>query len=151
LRVWHALKSLSPDHVHRLAGEQELSRLRKGIDAGWLAVVEPERAHLAEDPTRRPDCVCFEAGYHNRKWPEVQLHTQPQDTECDAWKRLLDKVERAAADQREEFALWPELSPTDRYHIVTLPPTIAKLKSVKRLHLYGSHLTRIPPEIGEMA
>src|SRR4051794_934109 len=34
--------------------------------------------------------------------------------------------------------------------IVVLPPTIAKLKSVKVLSLYRSNLVRIPPEIGEM-
>jgi hypothetical protein len=38
----------------------------------------------------------------------------------------------------------------DRKQILTLPPTIAKLKAVQRLLLYGSHLVRIPPEIGEM-
>ena len=34
--------------------------------------------------------------------------------------------------------------------IVTLPPSIGKLKAVKTLCLYGSHLVRIPREIGEM-
>lgn len=31
-----------------------------------------------------------------------------------------------------------------------LPASISKLKSVKKLYLYGSHLVRLPPEIGEM-
>ena len=42
------------------------------------------------------------------------------------------------------------MPPEMRIQIVTLPPTIAKLKSVKVLYLVGSHLVRIPPEFGEL-
>ena len=38
----------------------------------------------------------------------------------------------------------------DVRQIVTLPATISKLKQVKRFVLYGSHLVRIPQQIGEM-
>jgi len=31
-----------------------------------------------------------------------------------------------------------------------LPPSISKLTSVRKLYLYGSHLVRLPPEIGDM-
>ena len=34
--------------------------------------------------------------------------------------------------------------------IYTLPESIAQLKTIKVMHLYGSNLKRIPPEIGEM-
>jgi hypothetical protein len=81
----------------------------------------------------------------------VSFHVETQDTECDAWKRLLDLIEQAAADGRSEFAPLREMSLSERRQILTLPPTIAKLKSVKRLYLYASHLVRIPSEIGEMA
>lgn len=43
-----------------------------------------------------------------------------------------------------------ELTPEQRRQVITLPPTIAKLASVKHLVLYGSNLVRIPPEIGAM-
>jgi hypothetical protein len=81
---------------------------------------------------------------------EVKLHTEQQDVECDAWKRLLELVEVAAKDKREEFAPRQEMEQDDWWQIITLPTTIAKLKSVKHLMLYGSNLVRIPPEIGEM-
>lgn len=45
----------------------------------------------------------------------------------------------------------PDWSWEEWAQIITLPPTIAKLRSVRRLILYGSSLVRIPPEIGEMA
>jgi hypothetical protein len=81
---------------------------------------------------------------------DVQFHTDPQDTECDAWRRLLELVDEAAEDRRPVF--WParEFDPYDWMQIIELPTSIAKLKSVKALRLYGSHLVRIPPEIGEM-
>jgi uncharacterized protein (TIGR02996 family) len=150
LRLHLALRSLPPDHPHRASGEQALSRLRKGIELRWLALAEPERAHLRAEPPVQPVCMCFEPGYHDRKWSEVEFHVEAQDTECDAWKRLLDLVENAAADERELFAPIRASSPSDRPRIVTLPPTIAKLTAVRRLELSGSDLVRIPAEIGQM-
>src|SRR5262249_958224 len=103
LRLHLTLRSLPPDPPYRGNGEQELRCLRQWIDPHWLAVVEPERAHLYEDPPRPLFCPCFKAGYEERaegeepEWPEVEFHVEPQDTECDAWKRLLDLIEAAAA------------------------------------------------------
>ncbi|NEO86468.1 MAG: leucine-rich repeat domain-containing protein [Spirulina sp. SIO3F2] len=75
---------------------------------------------------------------------------EQQDTECDAWRQLLDLIETAAADGHKEFAPARELGEEAWRQIITLPPSIGKLKSVEHLFLYGSHLVRIPPEIGEM-
>jgi uncharacterized protein (TIGR02996 family) len=150
LRTHVTLRTLPPDHPNRPPLEQDLSRLRKGLSVRWLTVVEPGRAHLYADPPRRPFCGCLDAGYKNRRWPQPRFHLEPQDTECPAWRRLLDLVEDAAADGRAEFAPLRELSAEERAHIVTLPPTIANLKAVRRLVLYGSHLVRLPAEIGEM-
>jgi len=150
LRLQLALKSLSPDHLHRVSGEHELSFLRKSIDSGWLAVVEPERAHPGDNPLERRSCQCFKPNSRNRKWRTIEFHKDVQDTECDGWKRLLDLIEEAASDGRTEFAPGRGMDLDDWSRIVTLPATIAKLKSVKRLYLYGSYLVRIPPEIGEM-
>ncbi|MCU0535827.1 MAG: hypothetical protein MUD14_18215 [Hydrococcus sp. Prado102] len=80
----------------------------------------------------------------------IKLHTERQDIECDGWKRLLELVEIAAEDKREEFAPAREMKPDDWHQIIELPPTILKLKFIKHLMLYGSNLVRIPPEIGEM-
>ena len=143
LRAQAVLHRVEPDHPHRLRLEEELSRARRDLDREWLTVVEPERVHLLT--STEPHCECVSARH-----PGLRLHDEPQDTECDAWKKLVDLVERAAVDQPEEFAPLRDLSPEERRWIITLPPTIAKLKSVARLILYGSSLVRIPPEIGEM-
>jgi uncharacterized protein (TIGR02996 family) len=151
VRLHLALRAASPDHPERVAGENELSHLRKGCDSAWLAIIEPEGVQ-PDDPTHRRGCDCFNmgSGKQKRKWLSPYLHTDAQDTECDVWKRLLDAVEEAAADQREAFSYLEDISSADRSRIVTLPPTIAKLKAVKSFGLYGSYLVRIPPEIGAM-
>ena len=82
---------------------------------------------------------------------ELALHLDPQDTDCAAWHRVLELMDEAATDGCEEFSPAREMDPTDWSQIVTLPATIAKLKCVKRLVLYGSSLSRIPPQIGEMS
>jgi hypothetical protein len=112
--------------------------------------VEPERAHLYADPPHRLLCNCFEAGYKKRRWRQPRFHLEPQDTQCPPWRQLLELVEEAAADGRAEFAPLRGMSPEERAQIVTLPPTIARLKAVRRLNLYGSDLVRLPAEIGEM-
>jgi hypothetical protein len=56
----------------------------------------------------------------------------------------------AAADGREEFAPFREMTLEAQCQVITLPPTIRKLTSVRHLMLYGSCLVRIPPEIGDM-
>jgi len=138
------------DYVPRKFGEAELGRLRRLINRDWLAVVAPEFVDLGEDAPGWPMCVCFEKRYR-RASGAVSFHFEPQDTKCDAWKRLLELVEEAASDGREEFDPRGAMNPGDWSRIVTLPPTISRLKSVTRLLLYGSHLVRLPPEIGQMA
>lgn len=150
VRLHLALGAAAPDHVERVAGENELSQLRKGCSASWLAVVEPERAPPDAFASRRL-CGCFEGlGDQMKRRTSPYFHIDAQDTECDPWKRLLDEVEEAAADGRAEFSPLDDMSGEDRAQILTLPPTVAKLKAVKWLNLYGSCLVRIPPEVGEM-
>jgi hypothetical protein len=62
----------------------------------------------------------------------------------------LELVETAAADGREEFAPFNEMTLEAQSQVITLPSTIGKLKAVRRLLLCGSFLVRIPREIGDM-
>ncbi len=153
VRLHAELRMLGPDHVHRVPGEVELSRLRLGCELDWLVVMEPERAYLQREPDAyRAYCDCYDvgAGQLRKRAALLRLHIEPQDTECEPWDRLSELIEMAVADGREEFTLGShDFDAT--YFLITLPPTIGKLKRVKRLHLYGSSLVRIPPEIGEMS
>jgi len=97
-----------------------------------------------------PRCSCLDAQYSNQRWRGPNFHGETQDTGCDAWKQLLDIIERCASDGAEIFDPGAQLEWADWMKIVTLPTTICKLTRVKELRLYGSNLVRIPPEIGEM-
>ncbi|WP_328847532.1 leucine-rich repeat domain-containing protein [Streptomyces sp. NBC_00258] len=99
---------------------------------------------------RADACSCFDQS-RPRQRARVGFHTERQDTSAPGWQHLLDLVDEAAADGREEFRPLTELSPEERRQVVTLPPSIARLIAVKHLVLYGSNLVRIPPEIGAMS
>ncbi|MFI9756477.1 leucine-rich repeat domain-containing protein [Streptomyces sp. NPDC051963] len=107
------------------------------------------------DPARegrgsyRDLCSCFDQSEPHPR-ARVGFHTEQQDTSAPGWQHLLELVDEAAADGREEFRPLTELSAEERRQVVTLPPSLAKLTEVKHLVLYGSNLVRIPPEIGAM-
>ncbi|WP_328665399.1 leucine-rich repeat domain-containing protein [Streptomyces sp. NBC_00322] len=97
----------------------------------------------------RDICSCFDQA---RPHPQARVgfHAEQQDTSAPGWQHLLELVDEAAADEREEFRPLIELSPEERRQVITLPPSIARLTAVRHLVLYGSNLVRIPPEIGAM-
>ncbi|MFF4541070.1 leucine-rich repeat domain-containing protein [Streptomyces aureus] len=98
---------------------------------------------------RKRTCPCFS---QSRPQPRARVgfHGERQDTSAPGWRHLLELIDEAAADGREEFLPLTELSPEERQQIITLPPSIARLTAVKHFVLYGSNLVRIPPEIGAM-
>lgn len=95
-------------------------------------------------------CHCFAMEGHSAQHTKVAVnfHTDQQNTSCDAWKMLEELIAVAASKGSKEFA--PGLEMPLWEQIITLPASIARLKRVKKLYLYGSYLVRIPPEIGEM-
>lgn len=94
-------------------------------------------------------CVCI-VYVSTRSQGPTRFHDERQDTTAPGWLRLLELIEQAAADRREVFKPLVELTAEQRRQVVTLPPSIAKLTSVKHLNLYRSNLVCIPPEIGAM-
>jgi hypothetical protein len=93
-------------------------------------------------------CNCVDGGVAGPIEPT--FHDEVQDTQCEGWQRLLALVDQAANDGRPEFAPGLKMSRKAWSQVVTLPPTIARLKGVKQLTLPASFLVRLPPEIGEM-
>ncbi|MBT1689395.1 leucine-rich repeat domain-containing protein [Dawidia soli] len=73
-----------------------------------------------------------------------------QNRNSPAWKRLCEYVEQVAADGTEEFSPLEALGQDLFQQIHTLPESISRLKKVKKVWLYGSMLTQLPPEIGQM-
>lgn len=113
-----------------------------------------------DQPASDTRCDCFDPYDYDPNYPrgtkikinntELKVHADTQDRECKAWRELLYLIDEAAKDKREVFEPAKELGLENWKSIETLPREIAKLKNVKHLMLYSSHLTWIPPEIGEM-
>ncbi|UTY57190.1 hypothetical protein [Massilia sp. erpn] len=78
------------------------------------------------------------------------IENDVQDRTSDAWKALCRYIDELEASEAEEFSPLKALGPELYAGIFTLPESIGKLKRVTKIHLYGSKLKRIPPEIGEM-
>jgi hypothetical protein len=104
----------------------------------------------AQLPDSRPHCSCLLLGEEGTAIPEPSFHIEQQDTECEGWKRLEALVDKAAKERAKKFAPGLEMPRELWRQVITLPDSIAQLKSVKELYLYSSHLVRIPPVIGEM-
>jgi len=101
-------------------------------------------------PGPSPTCTCLRGSERGRKLRTPVLHREQQNTSCDAWLRLCERIERAIATGEKDFAPLEGMSAEERADIVSLPPSIGRLVEVQRLVLYGSHLVRIPAEIGGM-
>jgi len=73
-----------------------------------------------------------------------------QDKNSEAWNKLCDYIDFVEKEGIEEFEPRQKLGNELFSEIQVLPKSISKLKNIKTLHLYGSNLIQIPPEIGEM-
>jgi hypothetical protein len=97
-----------------------------------------------------PTCHCLDVG--SKKHPKLPvLHAEAQDTSCEAWRIVNETIEVAAI--RGDTVLDPlaRLQGDQRQQIITLPASIERLKDVRELRLYGSHLVRVPSQIAGMA
>lgn len=99
---------------------------------------------------RYPPCRCFDPCHSGQKWSELEVHEDDQDETCAGWIDLLTMIDDAVRDRRSVFAPKRQIDSGRWGEVVTLPKQIARLKNVRQLILYGSNLSRIPPEIGEM-
>jgi len=96
-------------------------------------------------------CTCFEQLPGTSPVSgAVRFHPEQQDTASPGWQHLLELIDQAANDHREEFRPLTELTEIERSQVITLPSDISRLTAVRHLQLYGSHLVRLPPEVGAM-
>lgn len=102
-------------------------------------------------PGRFAACECFDFYGRQHREPAPPVHLEEQDTSCDAWRDLVERIDDAAERGATSFAPLEGLDGPARAQIRTLPQSIAKLVTVRELKMYGSHVSRLPPEIGGMA
>ena len=79
-----------------------------------------------------------------------KLKNDVQDRDSEAWRKLCAYIELVISEERQEFRPVEGIGSELYQQIYTLPASIAKMKQVKYVNLYGSVLRQIPPEIGEM-
>jgi len=85
-----------------------------------------------------------------KKPPVPKLHTEPQDQDAPGWKQLIDLVRVSEEKQLSVFEPSAHIPWEDWMRVITLPAALGSLSLVKQVQLYGSHLRRLPPEIGRM-
>lgn len=108
-------------------------------------------AALKPNPVRHyAACDCLAPQNQSGKWQELALHSEVQNTHSDAWKSLEAYIKKVDAEGNDEFNPRAGIGAEKWEQIVVLPPSIGMLQSVRVLSLYGSHLVRVPPEIGDM-
>lgn len=73
-----------------------------------------------------------------------------QDRSSLAWMKLCAYIDLVVSEERELFRPVEGIGSELYQQIYTLPASIALMKKVKHINLYGSMLTSIPPEIGQM-
>lgn len=95
-------------------------------------------------------CGCFQLYGPPEEREVPPLHADQQDTCCEAWNVVVERTERAAVEQPEVFDPLVGLTDAQRFEVVTLPTTIARLTRVRVLKLCCSALSWLPPAIGEM-
>ncbi len=98
-------------------------------------------------------CYCFDHGEkHNWDYPHHGIY---QDRTTDTWFRLVELINKTAADKMETLTL-NGFDREELRDLYTLPAEIGNLTNVKRLDLrgaggIGSNLSSLPPEIGKMS
>jgi len=78
------------------------------------------------------------------------LHWVPQNTECEAWRKLVASIDRCSELRSATFDITQELTYPELLQITTLPPNIGDCVDLEHLGLYGTNITRLPPEIGNL-
>jgi hypothetical protein len=107
--------------------------------------------HAAAKRVRRRDhCGCLGPPMKQETPRDMCLHADKQDYGVAGWSHTLDLVRSSAAQGALVFEPSAHVPWDDWMQVVTLPDEIADLKTVQQVRLYGSHLRRLPPQIGRM-
>jgi hypothetical protein len=97
---------------------------------------------------RGDHCSCLAARTKKGAPSIPNLHVELQDESVSGWQLLAHFVDDAANKQVTVLEPSAGITADNWRQVIALPSTIRELKSVRELRLYGSHLRRIPPEIG---
>lgn len=111
--------------------------------------VDPITLAAARRVERGGHCSCL-SSRGKKGVPSVpNLHVEMQDTSAPGWRSLLSIID----DGRDTPVLEPaaEIPAGQWSDVITLPAEVQFLTRASQLRLYGSHLRRLPPEIGRLS
>lgn len=111
--------------------------------------VDPITLSAAQRVENGGHCSCLAARGKKGAPGVPNLHSEMQDMSAPGWKTLVTLVN----DDRTASILEPSTAmPAGQWSsIITLPVEMQILSSLQELRLYGSHLRRLPPEIGKLS
>jgi hypothetical protein len=100
--------------------------------------------------TRREHCACLTARTKKGAPLVPNMHVEAQDQSAAGWAQVTYLIEQLARTSAPTFEPSAQIALEDWRVVITLPPQVACLTHVGEIRLYGSHLRRLPPEIGRM-
>jgi hypothetical protein len=116
-----------------------------------LFSVDPATKAAVGRITRRDHCACL-AVRTKKGVPLVpNMHAEAQDESVVGWAQITNLIERLARTGTALLEPSAHIPREDWMRVITLPPVLISLTQVKEVRLYGSHLRRLPPEIGRMS
>lgn len=135
------------------------SRQKLPLKPAETASVAAPRTFGTDTPTRealgritkRDHCHCLDRRTKAGNPGMPDLHVEEQDTSLVGWSKTVALIDSAAAESDEVLTPSEHIPWEEWMTSITLPKEISALKQVKILRLYGSHLRRLPPEIGQMS
>src|SRR5262245_61076897 len=116
-----------------------------------LLSIDPITKAAVARITVRQHCGCLSNRGKKGRPSVPNLHIEPQDASAPGWSQTIDLVQAATADQSSTFEPSAQMAWEDWIGVITLPSQISLMHALKELRLYGSHLRRLPPEIGGMS
>jgi hypothetical protein len=123
----------------------------KRHDTSVTFAVDPVTLSASQRVERSGHCACL-ALRTKKGTPSVpNLHDEMQDNSKPGWQAMLNLV---AANRSATMTVLEPSATIDADHwadVITLPSEIQTLTVLKQLRLYGSHLRRLPPELGRLA
>jgi hypothetical protein len=118
---------------------------------GWETIAEDSSSILEPVGEFRREAINIRTADRDGIMLEPRvISIDQQEYNTEAWKKLSGYIDLVAANQQEEFIPGETLGQSLFAEIKSFPTDIAKLTSVTKVQLYGSNLTYIPPEIGQM-
>jgi len=101
--------------------------------------------------TQREYCACLTVRTKRGSPLVPNMHVEAQDQSTAGWAQVTDLIGQLARTSASILEPSAQIPWEGWMRVITLPPQVASLTHVVEMRFYGSHLRRLPPEIGRMA